>query len=110
HRPSFPTRRSSDLQTSYVKISTNEGRTWGAATPLSVTGEDSTGPRVVGTGNGDFRIWYMQTANGDAIHPGGTHDWNVWYRNSTNGGATWSNPVKISDAPAGAAGYVNSGG
>jgi hypothetical protein len=97
-------------QTSYVKISTDEGSTWGAATAVSVDGEDSTGPRVVGTGNGDYRLWYMQTSNGDAIRPGGTHDWNVWYRSSADGGLTWSAPLKISDAPAGAAAYVNADG
>jgi hypothetical protein len=97
-------------QTSYVKISTDEGRTWGAALPLSVQGEDSTQPRLVGTGNGDFRVWYMQTANGDAMRSDGTHDWNVWYRNSSDGGLTWNAPVKISDAPAGAAGYIHAGG
>jgi BNR repeat-like domain len=97
-------------QRSYVKISTDEGRTWGAATVLSVNGEDSTQPRLVGTGNGDFRVWYMQTANGDAQRSDGTHDWNVWYRTSNDGGGTWSTPVKISDAPAGAAGYVNARG
>ena len=97
-------------QRSYVKISTDEGRSWGAKAALSGYGEDSTGPRVVGTGNGDYRVWYMQTANGDAEKPDGTHDWNVWYRNSNDGGNTWSTPVKISDAPAGAAGYVNADG
>ena len=48
---------------------------------------------------------YMQTADGD-----NPDAWNVWYRSSSDGGATWSSPVKISDAPAGAAGYVNANG
>jgi hypothetical protein len=34
----------------------------------------------------------------------------VWYRQSTDGGATWSAPVQIDDAPAGATGYVNARG
>jgi hypothetical protein len=97
-------------QTSYVTTSTDEGGTWSAPIALSVQGEDSTGPRLVGTGNGDFRVWYMQTANEDAMRSDGTHDWNVWYRSSADGGATWSTPVKIDDAPAGAAGYVNPDG
>jgi hypothetical protein len=47
---------------------------------------------------------YMQTKGGD-------HDaWNVFYRTSSNGGGTWSSPVKISDHPGGAAGYVNGDG
>jgi Neuraminidase (sialidase) len=97
-------------QTSYVKTSTDEGRTWSAPVALSIQGEDSTGPRLVGTGNGDFRVWYMQTAYEDARRSDGTHDWNVWYRSSTDNGATWSKPVMIDDAPAGAAGYINSEG
>ena len=52
-----------------------------------------------------MRLWYMQTAHGD-----NPDAWNVWYRSSANGGATWSAPVKIDDAPAGAAGYVHAGG
>ena len=87
----------------YVKSSSDGGRTWGAATALSVAGENATGPRLASSGGGNVRIWYMQTAGGD-----NPDAWNVWYRSSTNGGASWSAPVKISDAPAGAAAYVNS--
>jgi hypothetical protein len=94
-------------QTSYVTISTNEGRSWGNATAVSVNGEDSTQPRVVGTGNGNYRLWYMQTSDGDLQKSDGTHYWNVWHRSSTNGGLTWSAPLKISDAPVGAAPYVH---
>jgi hypothetical protein len=47
-------------------------------------------------------MWYMQTAGGDDPDA-----WNVWYRSSPDGGGTWSSPVKISDAPAGAADYIN---
>src|SRR5204863_330360 len=49
--------------------------------------------------------WYMQTADGD-----NPDAWNVWYRSSTDGGTTWTAPVKIDDAPAGAAGYVGADG
>ena len=63
------------------------------------------GPRLATSGSGDTRIWYMQTSGGD-----NPDAWNVWYRSSTNGGRTWSSPVKIDDAPAGAAGYVNADG
>ena len=94
-------------QRSYVTISTDEGLTWGDATAVSVTGEDSTQPRVVGTGNGDYRLWYMQTSDGDLMKPDGTHYWNVWYRNSIDGGVTWTAPLKISDAPAGSAPYIH---
>jgi hypothetical protein len=47
----------------------------------------------------------MQTANADDPDA-----WNVWYRSSTDGGKTWSSPVKLDDAPAGSAGYINSKG
>jgi hypothetical protein len=89
----------------FVKTSDDEGRTWGARTALSVAGEDATQPRLAATGSGDVRIWYMQTANGDDPDA-----WNVWYRTSNNGGAAWSTPIRLDDAPAGAAGYVNADG
>jgi hypothetical protein len=89
----------------YVRRSTDDGRTWGPRTALSVPGENATGPRLAASGSGDVRIWYMQTANHDDPDA-----WNVWYRSSTDGGATWSKPVKLDDAPAGAAPYVNANG
>jgi hypothetical protein len=88
----------------YVTTSSDEGRTWSAGTPLSVAGEDATGPRLVAQG-GTVRLWFMQTAGGDNANA-----WNVWYRSSSDGGRSWSAPVKISDAPAGAAGYVGPSG
>jgi Neuraminidase (sialidase) len=89
----------------FVKTSDDEGRTWGARTALSVAGEDATQPRLAATGSGNVRLWYMQTANGDDPDA-----WNVWYRTSNNGGAAWSTPIRLDDAPAGAAGYVNADG
>jgi len=89
----------------YVSTSADAGRTWSAGAPVSVSGENATGPRLASSGGGNARIWYMQTAGGD-----NPDAWNVWYRSSTNGGRTWSSPVKIDDAPAGAAGYVNANG
>ncbi len=88
-----------------VSASSDEGRTWSSPVALSTAGEDATGPRLASSGGGDVRIWYMQTADGDDADA-----WNVWYRSSANGGRTWSPPVRIDDAPAGAAGYVNASG
>jgi hypothetical protein len=88
-----------------ISTSSDEGRSWSAPTALSVAGEDATGPRLASAGGGDVRIWYMQTSGGD-----NPDAWNVWYRSSANGGQSWSSPVKIDDAPAGAAGYVNASG
>ena len=89
----------------FIKTSPDEGRTWGSATVVSVDGENATGPRLASSGNGDVRLWYMQTENGD-----NPDAWNVWYRSSPNGGKTWSSPVKLNDAGAGPPGYVNSDG
>jgi hypothetical protein len=88
-----------------VKTSSDEGRTWGAATVLSAIGENATGPRLASFGGGDVRLWYMQTSGGDDPDA-----WNVWYRSSPNGGGTWSSPVKLNDAVGGSAGYVNADG
>ncbi|MDP9331044.1 MAG: glycoside hydrolase [Actinomycetota bacterium] len=89
----------------YVKTSADEGRTWSRRTALSTNGQDAGQPRIAATGNGDERLWYMQTSDG-----GIGLSWNVWYRSSTDGGLTWSDPVKISDAPAGAASYITADG
>ena len=92
-------------QRSYVSTSSNGGRTWSTGKPLSLAGENSTGPRLASSGGGNVRVWYMQTSGGD-----NPDAWNVWYRTSSDGGSSWSTPVKISDAPAGAAGYINANG
>jgi hypothetical protein len=88
----------------YVSTSTNGGRTWSAGAPLSEASENATQPRLASAGGGNVRIWYMETAGHDP------DAWNVWYRSSSNGGASWSSPVKISDAPASAAGYIGDDG
>jgi Neuraminidase (sialidase) len=88
----------------FVSSSSDEGRTWSTGVPISVAGENATQPRLASFA-GAARVWYMQTAVGD-----NPDAWNVWYRSSADGGATWSAPVKISDAPSGAAAYVGADG
>jgi hypothetical protein len=90
----------------YVSTSTDGGRSWSAGAPLSVAGENATGPRLASSGDGNVRVWYMQTADGD-----NPDAWNVWYRSSSNGGR-WSSPVKIDDAAAGDGNpaYINANG
>ena len=72
--------------------------TWSSAVALSKAGENSTAPAVESRGSGDVRAYYYETS-GD----GNDDAWNIWYRRSADGGATWTAPVKISDAPGGAA-------
>jgi hypothetical protein len=88
----------------YVSTSTNGGRSWSPGIPLSAPGENATQPRLASSGGGNVRVWYMQTSGHDP------DAWNVWYQSSTDGGAIWSPAVKISDAPAGAAGYIGPNG
>ena len=85
-------------QTISARRSTDHGTTWSAATVVSTVGEEATMPMVESRGSGDVRIAWMETSGG-----GNVDAWNAWYRSSTNGGATWSAPVRISDATSGAA-------
>ena len=89
---------SGGLQTIGVARSTDEGRNWISAGTLSKVGEESTAPAIESGAAGDVRAWYYQTSGG-----GNVDAWNIWYRSSTDGGATWTAPLKISDAAGGAA-------
>ncbi|MGZ4149461.1 MAG: sialidase family protein [Actinomycetota bacterium] len=84
-------------QQMWVRRSNDDGLTWSSRTSVSVPGENTDSPAAEATGNGDVRLVYMQTANGD-----NSDQWNVWYRRSTDAGRTWSAPVKISDMATGA--------
>jgi hypothetical protein len=86
------------LQTISARRSTDKGVTWSDPVQLSVTGEESTAPAVESGAAGDVRAWYYQTSGG-----GNDDAWNIWYRTSADGGATWSAPLKLSDAGSGAA-------
>jgi len=87
----------------YVLRSTDSAATWSA--PLDVggaAGANAAFPAIAGTGNGDFRLFFMDSRNGaDA--------WNTFYRSSSNGGVSWAPEVKISDATSGPA-YVSPSG
>ena len=89
---------SGGLQTITARRSTNKGVTWSGPVRLSKTGEEATAPAIESAGAGDVRAWYYETAGG-----GNVDSWNIWYRRSSDGGATWTAPLKISDAGAGAA-------
>ena len=85
------------LQRIYVRHSLN-GRDWSDRRAVSTDGEHATAPMLESIGDGRVRLVYYQTAGG-----GNLDKWNVWFRASGDGGATWSAPVKISDASGGAA-------
>ena len=88
-------------QRAWVRTSTDAGRTWTDRIALSRNGVHTTGPVVDAAANGDFRSWYAEQ--------NATGRWNVFYRSSNNGGQTWSAPILISDATAGAE-YKNADG
>ena len=45
---------------------------------------------------GDFRLAWQDDRNGSETA------WNTWYRRTADGGASWSEPVRVSDQPDGA--------
>jgi hypothetical protein len=85
-------------QRTFVRRSSDGGLTWSRRVRLSPRGANSAFPAAVGTGDGDFRVWFMDDRRGD-----GDDGWNVWYRRSTDGGLTWSRALRISDALSGTA-------
>ena len=85
----------------FVRTSTDGGRTWTPRITLSTVGRMATAPAAEATGNGDIRLWFAERRPADR--------WNIWYRRSLNGGATWSTPLRISDATSGAE-YKNADG
>jgi Neuraminidase (sialidase) len=86
----------------WVRTSTDGGATWSAGKVLSRAGRQAAAPAAEATGDGDVRLWYAErTADGSR--------WNIWYRGSRDGGASWSAPVRISDAGSGA-GYKDADG
>jgi hypothetical protein len=84
-------------QTIEVRRSNDYGATWSDPVTLSKQGEMSTSPAMEAGAAGDVRAWWMETSGLNL------RAWNVWYRSSVDGGATWSAPVKLSDATGGAA-------
>ncbi len=91
-------------QTIEARRSGDDGRTWSAPVTLSVAGEEAIEPALEAGPAGDIRGWYYQTSGS-----GDVDAWNVWFRRSTDGGATWSEPVKLSDATGGAAYKTDAG-
>jgi len=78
----------------YARSSTDDGATWSDPVRLSRSGVNSAFPAATGFGDGEIRLWFMDQRTGR---------WNVWYRSSSDLGATWTKPVRISDATSGTA-------
>jgi BNR repeat-like domain len=81
-------------RTVYARSSTDGGRTWTEATRLSATGANAAFAAAAGTGDGIVEVWFGERRGGR---------WDVVHRSSEDLGATWSPPVKISDARSGTA-------
>jgi hypothetical protein len=86
-------------RTAWSRSSTDGGRTWSARVTISTPGANAGFATAAGSGT-SVRLWYGEQVNAR---------WNVWYRTSTNLGASWSTPLKISDATSGTA-YKNANG
>lgn len=93
----------------YTSMSSDGGATWTQTAAVSPRFSDrhrrviASFPAVIGTGDGDFRMWWMD----DRV---GIDDWDTWFTNSTDGGATWTrDDIRISDAVNGV-GYKHPGG
>ncbi len=81
----------------YVRASSDGGLTWSRRTDIDggPSGTNAAFGAAVGTGHGDFRLWYQDDRNGAA-------GWNTWFRRSTDGGRTWSAEVRLSNRSTGA--------
>jgi len=86
-------------RTAWSRSSTDGGVTWSPRVTVSSPGANAGFAAAAGSGT-SVRLWYGEQVGGR---------WNVWYRTSTTLGASWSAPLKISDATSGTA-YKNANG
>lgn len=85
----------------YVRTATAPGAPWSSATLVSPpqrigTPNIAAFPALAAAGVGDFRVWYQDDRNGPEA-------WNTTYTTTSDGGATWTVPVRVSDAISGTA-------
>jgi len=76
-----------------------DGVNWGTRTEISngaATVNNAFPALAAGPTAGDFRLAWQDDRNGSTIA------WNTWYRRTTDGGASWSEPVRVSDQSEGA--------
>ncbi len=81
-------------QTVFARSSTDGGLMWSDRVQLSKSSANAAFPAAVGFGDDEARVWFMDQRTGR---------WNVRYTSSTDLGATWSTPVRLSDARSGTA-------
>jgi len=79
-----------------------DGKTWSAPQTIASKGNSTSPAIVAGPQAGDFRLVWQDNRFGPK-------SWNTWYVQSSDGGATWSAPVRLSDAVSGAP-YKNAWG
>jgi hypothetical protein len=80
-------------RTVYARSSIDGGLDWSDRVQLSPDGVNAAFPAAAGTDDGEVRAWFADQRTGR---------WNIWYTTSGDLGATWSKPVRISDAVSGA--------
>lgn len=75
----------------WVRRSSDGGVTWSGRQRISPKGKliIASFPAIVGTGDGDFRVAWLDDRNGD-------RRWNTFVRTSTDGGQTWTAGVDVS--------------
>lgn len=84
-------------RTVYARSSTDGGVTWSERVQISETGVNAAYPAAAGVADDQARLWFMDQRTGR---------WNVWYTTTSDLGATWTTPVRLSDARSGTA-YKN---
>jgi hypothetical protein len=84
----------------YARSSIDGGRIWSDPVRISRAGVNAAFPAAIGDGDDEARVWFMDQRTGR---------WNAWYTTTEDLGASWTTPVRISDATSGTA-YKNAKG
>jgi hypothetical protein len=79
-----------------LRRSTDHGASWSKPQQLSNFDVMATSPAMESGLAGNLRLSWMETSGLNL------KAWNVWYVSTNEGGASWSSPIKVSDATSGA--------